>query len=66
MIYSKVYLSIPVTLEDLANFTVVYENGENFTTDYIIVNTSSNDTNLKFYKSKEDNEKFLTFFLKNT
>ena len=64
MIYSKVYLSIPVTLEDLANFTVVYENGENFTTDYIIVNTSSNDTNLKFYKSKEDNEKFLTFLTK--
>ena len=64
-IYCKNTFYLPVTLTDLANFTVVYENGENFTTDYLIQDISDNLDNFMFYESKEDNSKFKSYLLKH-
>ena len=60
-IYTKRTFSYPVTLEDLANFTVVYENGQNFSTDYLIQDISDNLDNFTFYENKEDNSKFISY-----
>ena len=56
---------IPVGMEDLSNFTVEYENGQKFVTDYIIQNNTKIKNNMKFYKNKEDNEKFLSYLSNN-
>ena len=66
-IYTKNNFYIPVTLKELANFTVLYESGQSFTTDYIIFiqDTNNNLDNVMFYEKKEDNEKFLSYLSKN-
>ena len=63
--YTKKNFLIPVGMEDLSNFTVVYENGQQFVTDYIIQNVTRIENNMKFYKNKEDNEKFLSYLSNN-
>ena len=55
---------MPVGLEDLSNFTVLYSNGDNFTTDYLIQDTRvhSDDSNdIMFYENEVDNEKFMNY-----
>ena len=46
-------------MEDLTNFTVVYSNGDKFTTDYIIVDINQTSDNFKFYENEGDNKKFV-------
>ena len=60
-IYTKNNLIIPVSMEDLTNFTVVYSNGDNFTTDYLIQDVTQSSNNFKFYQNDEDNEKFVSY-----
>ena len=62
-LYTKNNLNIPVTLEDLTNFEVVYENNQSFETEYIIQNIAAQQNNITFYKNHEDNEKFISFLL---
>ena len=64
-IYSKNNFYMPVTLKDLSNFTVVYESGDNFTTDYIIPDISNSTNDFKFYDNEEDNEKFVSYLSEN-
>ena len=64
-IYTKKSLNIPVTLKELANFKVIYENGDNFITDYLIVDVTKNSTNLKFYENEEVNQKFISYLINN-
>ena len=59
--YTKNNFLIPVTMEDLSNFTVVYESGDNFTTDYLVQDMTKIDENMHFYTNKEDNDKFLSY-----
>ena len=49
---------IPVTEEDLTNFTIVYKGGDTFTTDYLIQGPNRLSDDFKFYQNDEDNEKF--------
>jgi hypothetical protein len=58
-VYTKNNLNIPVSMEDLTNFTVVYSNGDKFTTDYIIVDINQTSDNFKFYENEGDNKKFV-------
>ena len=64
IVYTKNNLNIPVSMEDLTNFTIVYSNGDNFTTDYIIQDISQTSDNFMFYENDEDNKKFVSY-LKN-
>ena len=59
LVYTKNNLNIPVSMEDLTNFTVVYSNGDKFTTDYIIVDINQTSDNFKFYENEGDNKKFV-------
>ena len=59
LVYTKNNLNIPVSMEDLTNFTVVYSNGDRFTTDYIIVDINQTSDNFKFYENEGDNKKFV-------
>ena len=63
--YTKNTLNIPVTLKELSNFTVIYENGDNFTTDYLILDIRPNSSGLKFYENEEYNEKFISYLKNN-
>ena len=63
ILYTKNNLNIPVSMEDLTNFTVVYSNGDNFTTDYIIQDISQTSDNFMFYENKEDNKKFISYLI---
>ena len=65
MIYSGVSLEFPAGMKELSNFTVVYENEDTFTTDYLIQDKSKNVNNIMFDKSKEVNEKFLSYLDNN-
>ena len=60
-IYTKNNLNIPVSTEELTNFKVVYSNGDNFTTDYLIQDVTKSSNNFKYYENEEDNEKFLSY-----
>ena len=63
LVYTKNNLNIPVSMEDLTNFTVVYSNGDKFTTDYIIVDINQTSDNFKFYENEGDNKKFVSYLL---
>ena len=52
---------IPATEKDLTNFTVVYSNGDTFTTDYLIVVHDSQSSDIKYYENEEDNKNFLSY-----
>ena len=41
--------AFPLSIEELTNFSVVYENGDNFTTDYII------ESDINIYENETDN-----------
>ena len=43
------FSAFPLSYEDLVNYNVVYENGESFTTDYII------ESDLNIYENQDDN-----------
>ena len=61
-LYLKNNFYIPVTLEDLTNFHIVYENGDEFQTDYIVVDQSGSTPNdILPYNNLEDNDKFTSF-----
>ena len=64
-VYTKNNFYIPVTLKELANFTVVYESGDSFTTDYLIQDIANNLDNVMFYENKEDNAKFISYLTNN-
>ena len=64
-LYTKNNFYIPVSLKELANFTVVYENGQNFTTDYLIQDISDKLDNITFYEKEEDNSKFISYLSNN-
>ena len=57
--YNNFY--IPATEKDLTNFTVVYSNGDNFTTDYLIVDTRPGIQ----YKEKAEDNKIKSEFSQN-
>jgi len=60
---------IPLSLEDLTNFTVVYDNNETFNTDYIIVSqynlTQSNDQKSFLSNNLKDNTNNFNFTKNN-
>ena len=49
---------IPATLEDLTEFNVVYSNKDSFTTEYIVLDISQPNNEIKFYKDDECNINF--------
>ena len=52
---------ISATEEDLTNFTFVYSNGDNFTTDYLIIDSVPQSNNIQYYEDEEDNKKYLSY-----
>jgi len=60
-LYTKNNFNIPVRTEELLNFTVIYTNGDNFTTEYIIYDTINRTNDNIFYENEEDNEKFISY-----
>ena len=55
------FLFVPATLEDLTDFTVIYSNNENFTTEYIVLDIREQNNNIKFYQDDKDNIKFVEY-----
>ena len=49
---------IPATLEDLTEFNVVYSDKDSFTTEYIVLDISQPNNEIKFYKDDECNINF--------
>ena len=62
-LYNRNNFYIPVTLKDLCNFTIEYENDDIFETDYVIADFSnqSQSDSIKFYQNPEDNNKFISY-----
>ena len=59
--YTQNNFYIPVDFDEITNFTVVYANGDNFTTEYIVQNKSANTNDIMFYENEDDNEKFVNY-----
>ena len=60
-LYYSNNFNIPVTLKELTNFTVIYSNGDNFTTEYLVRVINNEVNNFKFYENKNDNKNFISF-----
>ena len=59
--YTQNNFYIPIDYDELTNFTVVYTNGDNFTTEYLVQNNSANTNDIMFYENEDDNEKFANY-----
>ena len=60
-IYTMNSFYMPVTEEDLTDFTIVYTSKDTFKTDYLVQDITKNMDDIIFYENEEENEKFLSY-----
>ena len=60
-IYTKNSLDWPIILNELTNFTVVYESEATFTSEYLVTDISNSSDDFMFYENEDDNKKFIKY-----